>query len=138
MSCPRNSTAKRYINGRDVHSDPRQTAPNIAVGTEPSSSTSLALPLTSPNTVPTAMPSRTTTPTTSIRRLPTIPRTTPTVGKTPLRTSDVTVVHPWLRSHQYNARGPAMSNTTILATAGSRPRLPPPWRLALTNRSLSR
>jgi hypothetical protein len=37
-----NSTAKRYISGRAVQSDPGQTAPKTAVGIEPSSSTSRA------------------------------------------------------------------------------------------------
>ena len=63
-------------------------------------------------------------PTTSVRRLRAIPRITPTAGSTPLTISDVTVLQPWERSHEYNARGPAMSKTTILATAGRRLGLP--------------
>src|ERR1700722_6607857 len=56
VSRPMNSTEKPYISGRDVHSEPRQATPNMAVGTDPSISTSLALWLIRPSTVPASIP----------------------------------------------------------------------------------
>lgn len=67
VSGPMNSRAKPYISGRRVHSEPRQPAPNMAVGTDPSISTSRALWLTRPSTVPASIPAKTTSRTRSRR-----------------------------------------------------------------------
>jgi hypothetical protein len=89
-----NSSANRYIIGLSVASEPRQINPNTPVETDPSSSTSFGLWLTSPRMAPAAMPARTSTPTASTRRCPMTPMIIPTAGNTPLSTSAATVLNP--------------------------------------------
>jgi hypothetical protein len=121
VSGPMNSTEKPNISGRRVHSDPRQATPNMTVGTDPSISTSLALWLIRPSTVPASIPARTRAPTTSIRRCWMTPMATPSAGNTPLSTSAVTVLIPAERSRLYAISGAATSMMTIFAIERSRP-----------------
>ena len=90
-----NSSANRYIIGLSVAREPRQISPNTPVETDPSSSTSFGLWLTSPRMAPTTMPASTSTPTASTRRCLMIPMITPTAGSTPLSTSAGTVPTPF-------------------------------------------
>jgi hypothetical protein len=82
VSTPMNSWARRNIHGRRVHSEPRHTRPNTAVGTEPSASSSRVSPLTRPKTAPTGIPASTRAPIASRRRWRTRSATTPKAGKT--------------------------------------------------------
>ncbi len=90
-----NSSANRYIIGFSVASEPRQISPNTPVETDPSSSTSFGLWLTSPRMAPTTMPASTSTPTASTRRCPTKPMIIPATGNRPLSTSAATVLNPF-------------------------------------------
>jgi hypothetical protein len=93
-----NSMASRYISGSSRASEPRQSSPNTPVPTDPSSSTSFGLWLTSPRMAPTAMPASTSAPTASTRRCLIIPAITLTAGNTPLSTSAATELNPAERS----------------------------------------
>ena len=70
----------------------------MAVGTDPSTSSSLVLWLTKPSTVPTTIPARTRAPTMSSRRFWMAPMDTPRAGNTPLSSRAVTAVRPAERS----------------------------------------